>query len=365
MSSHNEWYKYNNGVAEIYFLLLIEHNCHSVLEQIAEQHNPQHWVIDLSTECFYYLCDNGFGIPKGTAAVHIFELLTESAALMGNAWHFLSGAYDVEQDYADWLLKTQRPQLIQVRYVPMFFHWSYIETARALPRTAHYTPRFYCTFNNRFTASRLTLLTYLAQRDQIAQGYSTWRFTDNIWQHLRPGRRYLAKVYPSNIPFTDSGITNQMSPTLKQIWSGPWTGGSTVQRATYQLTQLEIVTETYDETDSIWSPQYAASVRYITEKTARPLMEGQPFISINSVNTQSMLTELGFVDYSKYIDYSFDRMDYGLQSQRIEMVANEMMRLQQDNFTKTLLTEELAHNKHLARQLGKINPVLAYISNLY
>jgi hypothetical protein len=351
MSKHSDWYTYKNGVAEIFHLVFLNEHWRSILAYIAEQHNPRHWVIDLTPECVYYLDTISSNAP------HIFQLLTESATLMGNTWHFLSGAYDVQRDYALWLGRTGAPRLLEVCFMPLFFYRQRSRSVNEHPVVLDLPKRFYSTFNNRATHSRKSLLRYLASNAQLDYGYSTWRFTDAVWQSLRQQHQYLAQVQPTNIPYDDPDIVNHFDPDpmAKQLW----TGGSDFITAIYKLTELEIVIETYDETE------YPVPIRFITEKTTRPLIEGHPFICINSVHTQAMLTELGFVDYSKYIDYSFDSLGYSKQAQRIKLVAEEMMRLQQDNFTKTLLDEELAHNKNLAHQLGKINPVREYILNLY
>jgi hypothetical protein len=133
-------------------------------------------------------------------------------------------------------------------------------------------------------------------------------------------------------------------------------GRDSIIHDTYALTELEIVTETYDER------LFKHPVRTITEKTVRALMAAQPYISINAAHCNTMLRELGFADYSKCIDLSYDTA--ANQDTRIKLAVESLNELKRNNFTKIQLREELEHNQHLAHKLSQSDPIQEYIQQL-
>lgn len=81
--------------------------------------------------------------------------------------------------------------------------------------------------------------------------------------------------------------------------------------------QVEVVVETDPESD-FW----------FTEKTARCLATGKPFVLINGKHSLKRLQEMGFETFGQVIDETYD--DSELASQRISRVVNSLQMLYND-----------------------------------
>lgn len=351
-SPADSWYneiKVIGNTASLPHLCLFYSDCLSVVQQIEEKYHITDWIVDLTTEPFHTLYSE-----QGN--VSIFAALGHFAQNTQSSWHFLSGIYDVQQDYADWLERTASNRLITVQFMPIFFRRTHSHILQSTALAGTHSPRLFCSFNNRHTHSRARLLIELAAGKLLENGYCTWRFTQFHWQQLRHAHSQLKNVTPYNLPYQfDTGIQPNDNPRFKQNYNtGPGCDSSLL--TTYAHTELELVAETYDETEA------PALYRFISEKTARPLLSAQPFIAINAVGSWQMLRELGFVDYSRVIDQTYDKEH--CEGARIGLAVRSLQQLKKDNFVKTQLKQELAHNQNRARELAAEDTVGAYIKNL-
>lgn len=348
----DSWYKeimILENTAVLPHLCLFYPNCLNVVQQIEEQYHITDWIVDLTTEPFHTLSSE-----QGT--VDMFAALSSFAQNTSSSWHFLSGLYDIQQNYADWLERTASNQRITVQFIPLFFRRTHIHILQSTALAVTDSPKLFCSFNNRHTHSRARLLIELAAGKLLENGYCTWRFTQSHWQQLHRAHSQLRTTTSYNLPYQlDTGIQPSDAPHLKQNYhTGPGCDSSLL--TTYAITELEMVAETYDEMEA---PE---PYRFISEKTARPLLSAQPFIFINAANSWQMLRELGFVDYSRVIDQSYDQEH--CENLRIGQAVCSLQQLKKDNFVKTQLKQELAHNQNRARELAAEDPVRAYIKNL-
>jgi hypothetical protein len=90
---------------------------------------------------------------------------------------------------------------------------------------------------------------------------------------------------------------------------------------------------------------------FITEKTYRQLMIGQPFLSLCAKDTHKTLKEYGFELYDEIFDYSFDN-DPNYKN-RIKGIIDNVENLKNENFTEVYkkIEDKVEHN---VRQSNKI-----------
>jgi hypothetical protein len=90
---------------------------------------------------------------------------------------------------------------------------------------------------------------------------------------------------------------------------------------------------------------------FITEKTCRQLMIGQPFLTLCAKDTHKTLKEYGFELYDEIFDYSFDN-DPNYKN-RIKGIIDNVINLKNKNFTEVYkkIEDKVEHN---VRQSNKI-----------
>ena len=341
-----------SGVLLIPHLVFTETNWLVRIEPILNRLQPRACVVDLSFEPLFELEE------PPDISINLFDAITQLQCKYGIPCHYLSCVYDIQHEYDLWRQHNAPRETITVAYINCFFRrhsstlGNYHHTASAEPR------RLYCSFNNRFSPNRFKLLQELSEQNLYEDGYTSWWFNHLHWLHIRENYPALNAVSANNLPPSSDPLygLDTMTEDSEKLQFVGHSGRDSIIYDTYALTELEIVTETYDER------LFKHPVRTITEKTVRALMAAQPYISINAAHCNTMLRELGFADYSKCIDLSYDTA--ANQDTRIKLAVESLNELKRNNFTKIQLREELAHNQHLAHKLSQSDPVQEYIQQL-
>lgn len=107
---------------------------------------------------------------------------------------------------------------------------------------------------------------------------------------------------------------------------------------------ISVVGETIDDND----------IFFVTEKTAKPLMAGRPFIMLGGVNYLKHLRNLGFKTFTPVIDESYDDVvDY---DQRVKMAFQSFKKISEQNPKETLskLAPVLEHNRKIMYDKHKL-----------
>jgi hypothetical protein len=85
----------------------------------------------------------------------------------------------------------------------------------------------------------------------------------------------------------------------------------------YNLGYVSVIAETESDSDCF----------FLSEKTAKPLLLGQPFIMFNGHNSLKILRDFGFKTFSPWIDESYDNIANG--SKRAVAVAHSAIQFSQ------------------------------------
>jgi len=96
--------------------------------------------------------------------------------------------------------------------------------------------------------------------------------------------------------------------------------------------QIEIVSET-DDYQNQW----------FTDKTAKCLLTGKPFLLLSGRHSLRNLKQLGFVTFDRWIDESYD--ECVLPAQRIRAIINSLQTLYLDPAKSTIIAEMQQHAK--------------------
>lgn len=107
---------------------------------------------------------------------------------------------------------------------------------------------------------------------------------------------------------------------------------------------ISVVAETIDDND----------IFFVTEKTAKPLMAGKPFIMLGGVNYLKHLRNLGFETFAPVIDESYDDVvDY---HQRVKMAFRSFKALSEQDPKEIMakLSPILQHNRNIMYDKKKL-----------
>ena len=100
---------------------------------------------------------------------------------------------------------------------------------------------------------------------------------------------------------------------------------------------------------------------FYSEKTWKPIVTGQPFISLGAKNQNNVIKELGFQLYDELFDYEFDSLD--TVEQRAKGLVDNLLKLDNKDLLELYdsVKEKLEFNKNRAKQI--LNEGL-YIPNI-
>ena len=144
-----------------------------------------------------------------------------------------------------------------------------------------------------------------------------------IWTNLDSAAGTV-QVLPTNYEFSFYQGRQSVADTgyvKYDLFNGDW-GEIYLKSAPYQDTYFSLITETVFE--------YPYSFR--TEKIAKPLMIGHPFIVASNQGFYRDLRDLGFRTFNNLIDESFDAIDDN--DQRLERIALEVEWLCEQDLAK-------------------------------
>ena len=127
-----------------------------------------------------------------------------------------------------------------------------------------------------------------------------------------------------------------------------------------QIHDTHLWTDYYLESKCLFTVQTESIVRdsrselhFLSEKTWKPLILGQPFITIGSPHYYKYLQSFGFKLYDEIIDYSFDEISDN--ETRIEQIVIELSKLKDKNYNElySLIKEKVEYNRNLAISITK------------
>jgi len=119
----------------------------------------------------------------------------------------------------------------------------------------------------------------------------------------------------------------------------------------------------YDEifVDLVCETFFSGDVFYLTEKTARPLVAGRPFLLVGPVNFLSGLRKLGFRTFSKYWSEDYDFLSGPSRLVAISKIVDQIAKWSEQELMKVLedMKENLLHNQVTYKNLSseKINEI--------
>lgn len=211
------------------------------------------------------------------------------------------------------------------------------ENLRACERTpdifskTHKPYSFLC-LNGRSRPHRRALLLQLEQQDLLNRALWT-----NLHDHLRPVRllppQYEVERYSTNID-----CHGFVKPHL---FNNEW-GEIYIKPELYVDTYFSLVTETVY--DYPWS--------FFTEKIAKPLTIGHPFVAVANAGFYRDLRDLGFRTFNTVIDESFDTIDSGSDRiERIVSVVKDLCSQDLDDFMQAV-KDICVYNQHHLKEFA-------------
>lgn len=180
--------------------------------------------------------------------------------------------------------------------------------------------KLFITLNNKPSPERCELLETLSKENLLEHGVYSW---------LKDGE--------VNFEF------NHFDNNLKKLTSTPKDGRSFYWNdLLYENPLINVVTE-----------NLAPGGFVITEKTCKPILIGQPFITLANKNFHKRLSEFGFELYDEIFDYTFDSED--LLQNRISGIVKNLLSLKEKNLSElyNLISDKLEKNKQTALNIIK------------
>jgi hypothetical protein len=219
-------------------------------------------------------------------------------------------------------LPPEYPHMLFEHFLTQPFRFE--ENTQAAKRTdeifqkTHKPYTFLC-LNGRSRPHRVQMLNELEQRNLLDSALWT-----NLDSHLHPvrllPREYEVERYTPNIN-TDTRFVKH------ELFNNEW-GEIYIRPEPYIDTYFSVVSET------IFDYHYT----FITEKTAKPLAIGHPFVTFSNVNFYRDLHNLGFKTFGSIIDESFDSIH--LSSDRFQRIIQVVEELCQGNLVDFLSAAE-------------------------
>lgn len=185
----------------------------------------------------------------------------------------------------------------------------FLSTGRLIPEFERnlVDPKFVGTAIGRFTPTRLRLAYEL---DQAFPDDTYMVFQGKTWFNGEP----FQEIYKTEIEWFRNANFNHDIASPSPIGAVGFDLACANYPNIWNQYQIEAVIET-DPVSNFW----------FTEKTAKCLATGKPFVLINGYRSLARLREMGFFTYGSVIDESYD--ECYLPTQRIEAVVNSLKTL--------------------------------------
>lgn len=180
---------------------------------------------------------------------------------------YCSGNPDVKKEHVEWLEKKKLTKTFEVFYHSFWFSHARQNMFDSELSFSIDKQIWYCCLNNRPHAHRIQTINYLDQLSLMDDGMisSVYHGIDLDGEGSRP-HDYNPKIYDNCL--------------------------------------INLVTETWYH--ELWSKKYH---NFLSEKTWKPMIAKQIFITIGPRYTLKYLKEIGFKTFSDYIDESYDELD--------------------------------------------------------
>jgi len=188
----------------------------------------------------------------------------------------------------------------------------------------------------RFTIERLRLAYEL---DQAFPDDTFLTFHGRHW----PERRQFKNIYESELAWFDSKQFDQTEIPVTPVGSVGFDQACQHYPDIWNRYQIEVIAET-DPVSGFW----------FTEKTARCLATGKPFVLLNGYGTLNRLREMGFFTYGAVIDESYD--EEFLPTRRTQAIVKSLKSLYNDKDRDSKIQQlyELAkQNQEIYKQFVK------------
>tara|TARA_B100001063_G_C16713412_1_gene529327 strand:- start:58 stop:1137 length:1080 start_codon:yes stop_codon:yes gene_type:complete len=145
--------------------------------------------------------------------------------------------------------------------------------------------------------------------------------------------------------------TNSTTTTLDGTWVS-----QIICKPIMESSWISVIAETISNNDCF----------FVTEKTAKPLMAGRPFIILSGMHTLRHLRSLGFKTFSPVIDESYDEISD--QDQRIKAAFESFAKLSTQDSSQMYakLMPILEHNQEIMYDKSKLcHRARNFLDNLY
>jgi len=257
----------------------------------------------------------------------------------GDIWHALEegGAYPINNnDFVITACITKRDHIWPVPYVYNNYHFVQTHHANIDLKIAYPTERkfFADVLLGNSKPHRLLFFELMKQNNMLDNNiinlFNVYRsdFLDTVKNDMQkmiddnPNKDYPNTTLLLNGKFISQYIS---APVMENSW-------------------ISVVGETIDDND----------IFFVTEKTAKPLMAGRPFIMLGGVNYLKHLRNLGFRTFAPVIDESYD--DEGDYQQRVKMAFHSFKRLSEQDPRMILskLAPVLEHNRKIMYDKQKL-----------
>lgn len=303
----------------------------------AKEQGISHWLINSTLDVYEYL-DSVERVDGDLQYVNsdFFAVCASRFGNLNKPYHIVSGDYDIIKKYSSWQNTSPNHRAAaSVHYAPAFFniYHNIVSNSSLTENDLNLTQKNYSVFVNRPKHCREQLLKELQSQQMFHSVYGSWNGKWPLWRELKIPKHY-KRCLPAD--WSDPGIESTQPGT-----GTIWVHGSADDRVitkTYTAVQADVVAETLTH------------LRFITEKTVRPLLWGMPFLTLAGQGQLQMLREMGFETFPELWDESYDQ-HRDLNSRAAAIVS------QMQDLNKNTVKEKLKHNRNLALKFSETDPI--------
>lgn len=189
--------------------------------------------------------------------------------------------------------------------------------------SGNYKSSLFINLNNKPHDFRCEMMDTLSKYDLLSYGNYSWLMDGD--------------VYDYEFKYFDNKYKKLTIDSKQEGWSWYW------HDITYGNPLINLVTESDDD------------IIGISEKTCKPLLVGQPFITYSYKGFHKTLEEFGFELYDEIFDYSFDSKE--TRTERILGICENLDKLKNKDYNKlyNLISDKLERNRQTALNIAKTN----------
>lgn len=312
---------------KVWYCLFSCHNSFKIY-QITDLVPPDILEKVLSKEVFLLL-DNALE-PFVKSIDSIYENLVIKQNIPASQIIFFTNMHDAKQ-YSDNLAKKLNQKTIRIFWYNQFEHSLKEEVCHFyktnLPITLqlkNYSKKF-LNFNRRWRLHRPFIITHLYGRNLLDRGHVSFGPCDSrdVWSHRWAELLYYFRNDNSTLEFLQK---HEKVKELKPLYLDTEelhinrAQSTTSTNKYYEDTYFSVITET-----TYFTKEWYPSVRFLSEKTFKPIAMKHPFILVTVPNSLEILKKLGYKTFAPYIDESYDTETD--DAKRMSMIVDEIERL--------------------------------------